>query len=165
MSIENGGSPKSTKVVTVIVAVVVIIIIALFVFASPSSQTPTDNTTPTANTSSTSGAAASTTGGPTGGAFGEVKDAGKIYQIQVEKGAVNPVTTTVVKGEVARLAFSAVDTDIEISFAAPIDMNIKLKKGQAALVPFDAQKNGVGEYAFSSKDAGGKIMSGKIIIK
>lgn len=162
MSIENGASPKSTKVVTVVVAIVVIIIIALFVFLSPSSQAPTNNTAPTANTS---GITASTTGGPTGSAFSEVKGVGKIYQIQVEKGAVNPVTTTVVKGDVAHLSFSAIDTDIEISFAAPIDMNITLKKGQAALVPFDAQKNNTGEYAFSVKSADGKTLSGKIIIK
>lgn len=164
MSIENNGSPKSTKAITIVVAIIIIIIIALFVFLSPSSQTPANNT-PTNTENGTPTGSASTTGGPTGGAFGEVKDAGEIYQIQIEKGALNPVSTTVAKGAVARIAFSAIDADYSISFASPIDMKVSLKKGQAALLPFDAQKNGAGEYAFTCKDSAGKTVSGKIVIK
>lgn len=164
MNGENTGSTKSTKTITIVVAVIVIIIIALFIFISPSSQTPNsgidnsagENTLPPTST---------TTNGPTGGAFKEVKDAGKIYEIQMEKGALTPVNTTVAKGDVARLAFSAVDADYSVSFAAPIEMNLTLKKGQAALVPFDAQKNTSGEFTFTIKDSAGKTASGKIIVK
>ncbi|MFA7201576.1 MAG: hypothetical protein WC099_01075 [Candidatus Paceibacterota bacterium] len=166
MSTENGGSTKSTKIVTGVVAVIVIIIIALFVFLSPSSpESTTDTTNPATEDSALPPENASTTGGAAGGAFGDIKDVDKIYEIKMDKGAFSPVSTVVSKGAVARIAFSAIDGDYNVSFASPIDMNINLKKGQAALVPFDAQKNESGEYAFTSKDAEGKTMTGKIVIK
>ncbi len=162
MNGENSGSTKSTKTITLVVAVVVIIIVALFIFISPSSPTPNSemNNLPGETASSST----DTTGGPTGGAFKEVKDAGAIYEIQMNNGSLSPVDTTVKKGEVARLAFSAIDADYSVSFAAPIEMNLSLKKGQAALVPFDAQKNTSGEFAFTIKSAG-KTASGNIIVK
>ncbi len=165
MNGENTGSTKSTKTITIVVAVIVIIIIALFVFISPSSQTPNSEINNPSGESALPPTSSTTTSGPVGGAFKEVKDTGKIYEIQMEKGALTPVNTTVAKGDVARLAFSAVDAEYSVSFAAPIEMNLTLKKGQAALVPFDAQKNTSGEFTFTVKDSAGKTTSGKIIVK
>lgn len=157
-------SKKTIKVVMgMIVIVVLVILFAAGVFQKETPEVTSPNGETSPNTEETAFAPVKVTGGP----LASEESPTLFYEIKIIGGEFFPNEVIIEEKGNVQVGVVATDAAYDVSFPAPIEKYLLMKKGQAAVFGFDAGAVQAGTYQFSCRDKcpEGKKMEGKLVIR
>jgi hypothetical protein len=164
---------ESKKIVKIIVGIIVVVVLVVL-FASGAFQkktTSSNGETPANTEGNASGTEISLEPSApvkvTGGPLASVESPTLFYEIKIIGGEFFPSEVIIEEKGNVQVGVVATDATYDVSFPAPIEKYLLMKKGQAAVFGFDAGAIQAGTYQFSCRDKcpEGKKMEGRLVFK